>query len=158
MLIFFIDINIPLYLDSDGLKYVKKNKNMTFLHSAGYRDFARDCSISIHQGSTVTYVALQLAYHMGFKEVALIGCDHNFVTKGPANKTVTSGDSDPNHLDLNYFSGGKKWQLPDLFESEVSYKIEKDEYENNGRKIYNATLGCKLEIFDRITLKDFLGN
>jgi len=44
--------------------------------------------MSIRQGSTVTYVAMQLPIHMGLKEVALVGCDNFFVSKGPAYKTV----------------------------------------------------------------------
>lgn len=153
---FFNTTVIPLYLDSEALKYVHSKINVNFLHTAGYRDFAKDCSMSIHQGSTVTYVALQLAFHMGFKKVALVGCDHNFATKGPANKTVISEEKDPNHFDPNYFSGGDKWQLPDLFESEISYMKAKEVYEENGRIIYNATEGGKLDIFPRINLKEFL--
>lgn len=45
---------------------------MHFLHSAGSLDrFAKDCLMSMRQGSTVTYVAMQLPFHMYFKEVAL---------------------------------------------------------------------------------------
>ncbi len=57
---------------------------------------------------------MQLAFHMGFKEVALVGCDHSFATKGPAYKTVIAGKEDPDHFDPNYFSGGVKWDLPSI--------------------------------------------
>ena len=120
------------------------------------KQFARDCSISIYQGHTVTFVAMQLAFHMGFKDVALIGCDHNFETKGPPNKIVVSEGKDENHFDPNYFSGGMKWHLPDLFESEVSYTLARDVFQAYGRNIYNATEGGNLEIFQRIHLKEFL--
>jgi hypothetical protein len=153
---FFRNTDIPLFLDSDGINDIGTKDHITYLHSTSYRSFAKDCSFSIDQGYTVTYVALQLAYHMGFTKVALIGCDHDFATKGPSNKTVVSGESDPNHFDPNYFSGGDKWQLPDLFESEVSYKMAKEVYEEGGREIYNATKGGKLEIFPRISLGKFL--
>jgi hypothetical protein len=155
---FFNSTEIPLFLDSKGAQFVDKKESITFLHSTGYRGFANDCSISIDQGHTVTYVALQLAFHMGFSEVALIGCDHNFATKGPANKTVVSGESDPNHFDRNYFSGGQKWQLPDLFESEISYKMANDAYEADNRQIFNATEGSELKIFPEKSLDDFLNH
>jgi hypothetical protein len=112
--------------------------------------------MSIFQGGTVTFVAIQLAFHMGFKEVALIGCDHNFTSKGPANKLVESSDRDKDHFDPNYFSGGVMWQLPDLALSEYSYSMAKEAYELAVRKIFNATEGGKLEIFPRISLKDFV--
>jgi hypothetical protein len=154
---FYNDTDIPLFIDSKGKKFVTPRKNVTYIHTSSPRlKFARDCSISIYQGFTVTFVALQLAYHMGFNDVALIGCDHNFATKGPANKSVTSGETDPNHFDPNYFAGGVKWQLPDLFQSEVSYHLANSVYEASGRKIWNATAGGQLEIFPRIELSDFI--
>ncbi|MDE2402315.1 MAG: hypothetical protein KGL90_11685 [Burkholderiales bacterium] len=99
---------------------------------------------------------LQLAYHMGFKEVALIGCDHNFAQSGPAKKTVVSGEKDASHFVPYYFAGGVKWQLPDLLQSEVSYSMARDIYEGSGRKAYNCTDGGKLEIFDRMALIEFV--
>ena len=154
---FYNITDIPLFLDSKGRKWVKFRKNIHFLHSGGSSgSFARDCSISINQGYTVTYVAMQLAFHMGFKEVALVGCDHNFSTKGPANKTVIAGVKDPNHFDPNYFAGGVKWQLPDLAMSELHYNVAKDVFERDGRKIVNCTEGGKLEVFTRQPLSEFL--
>ena len=114
--------------------------------------------MSIGLGSTVTYVALQLAFHMGYDSVALIGCDHNFETKGPADKIVQADNTDPNHFDPTYFSKGVKWNLPDLLNSERGYLLARKHYENNERKIFNCTEGGKLEIFERLTLEDFLLN
>ena len=155
---FFNDTDIPMFLDSCAFQLGIKNKStFNYLHSSNFRgEFAKDCSLSINQGHTVTFVAMQLAFHLGFKEVALVGCDHNFVSKGPANKTVVSGETDPNHFDPNYFSGGVKWQLPDLFQSEVAYQEAKIQFEESGRVIKNCTSGGKLEIFDRMKLVEFL--
>jgi len=155
---FYNATQIPLLLDSCGTKAgIDFRENVAFLHSAAFPGaFAQDCSVSIFQGYTVTYVALQIAFHMGFSRVALVGCDHSFATKGPANKTVESGDSDPDHFDPKYFSGGDKWQLPDLFESEMAYYKAKTEYEIAGREIVNCTDGGKLEIFTRASLESFL--
>lgn len=153
---FFNETHIPLFLDSMALKHVRQKENTIFLHSSGVSKFATDCSMSINQGSTVTYVAMQLAFHMGFKQVALIGADHNFAVKGPAHKTVVSGDKDESHFDPRYFARGVKWQLPDLFDSEVSYTRAKKIYEAYDRKIYNCTDGGLLEIFERVPLKSFI--
>lgn len=155
---FYNKTNIPLFLDSIGARrgWVKSRGNVAFLHSGGNSDgFARDCSMSINQGFTVTYVALQLAFHMGFKCVALVGADHTFATKGPANKTVDGGSVDQSHFDPRYFSN-VKWQLPDLFESEVAYSRANNMYNAHGRKIFNCTDGGELEVFERLPLVDFL--
>jgi hypothetical protein len=153
---FYNETDIPLFLDSAATACVTDKPSIAFLHSARQRKFARDCSRSIYQGYTVTFVALQLAYHMGFNSVALVGCDHTFTTKGPANKAVVSGEMDSDHFDPNYFSGGVKWQLPDLLQSEISYTMAREVFEASGRRIVNATTGGKLEVFERLTLEGFL--
>jgi len=156
---FYNKTNLPLFLDSEGRKWVKFRNNIHFLHLAGVnRQFARDCSISVKQGHTVTYVAMQLAFHVGFKNVALVGCDHSFATNGRANKTVISGERDPNHFDPHYFAGGVKWHLPDLTASELHYQVARDTFERHGRKIVNCTDGGKLEVFERQTLGKFLNS
>ena len=93
---------------------------------------------------------------MGFSDVALIGCDHDFTSKGPPNKVVTSGDKDMDHFDPNYFAGGMKWELPDLLTSEVYYTLARKVYAEAGRRIVNATEGGKLDIFPRVSLEEFL--
>jgi Protein of unknown function DUF115 len=153
---FFNETNIPLFVAHYANKLVQMRENVHFIHSVFQRKFARDCSMSVGQGATVTNVALQLAFHMGFSEVALVGCDHSFAEKGPANKTVVAGKVDHSHFDPNYFAGGVKWQLPDLLQSEVSYSIAREVFEAHGRRLVNATEGGKLEIFERVSLDQFL--
>jgi len=109
----------------------------------------------IYEGVTVTFVALQLAYYMGFKRVFLVGVDHNFKQTGnPHEKQVMEGD-DPNHFDPNYFAG-KEWHLADLKGSELSYHLANYAYHRTGRKVYDATVGGKLEIFDKISFEKAL--
>ena len=153
---FYNQTSIPLFLNSSSIRFVERRDNIIFLHDTNVKRFARDCSLSIYQGYTVTFVAMQLAFHMGFRHIALIGCDHNYATKGPANKTVVSGEKDENHFDPNYFSRGMKWHLPDIFESEVSYNLARDVFQAYGGNIFNATEGGNLEIFPRIHLEEFL--
>lgn len=153
---FFSQTELPLFLDRAATSLVSYRKNVAFLDSASRLSFARDCSLAVYQGYTVTNVALQLAFHMGFQNVALIGCDHTFATKGRANKTVVSGDRDLSHFDPNYFAGGAKWQLPDLLQSEVSYSLARDVFAAHGRRLVNATDGGELEIFDRMSLQTFV--
>jgi hypothetical protein len=153
---FFNHTEIPLFLENTGCQYISNYKNAIFLHSSSQPKFAQDCSRAICRGHTVTFVAIQLAFHMGFTKVALIGCDHNFVTNGKANSTMVSSKIDINHFDPNYFAGGVKWQLPDLDNSENNYLMAKNMYEAHGREIFNATEGGKLEIFKRIELQNFI--
>lgn len=153
---FYNHTELPLFLNGNTTKVVQSRSNITFLKSSSQFKFARDCSISVYEGATVTFAAMQLAFHMGFKDVALIGCDHNFVTKGPANEIVDSEEKDENHFDPNYFAGGVKWQLPDLPQSEVCYTLARETYATSGRRIINSTEGGNLEIFSKTSLEDFL--
>jgi hypothetical protein len=112
--------------------------------------FARNVTGRVWEGATVTNVALQLAFHMGFQQVILIGVDHNFASKGDANKTVVSQGDDLNHFTPNYFGKGAKWQLPDLDTSEIGYTLARQAYRKAGREVLDATVGGKLTIFPKV--------
>ncbi|UCG13676.1 MAG: hypothetical protein JSU72_04155, partial [Deltaproteobacteria bacterium] len=47
-----------------------------FIHSRDSRGFYTDITDGVWEGATVTYVAIQIAYYLGFEEVILIGVDH----------------------------------------------------------------------------------
>jgi len=124
---------------------------LVFLHTTytGPR-FATDASQRLWEGATVTYVALQLAFHMGFSQVILIGVDHNFSTQGKPNTTVISQGDDPDHFSGNYFGKGFRWQLPDLDTSEQSYAMARRAYLDAGREVLDATIGGKLTVFPKV--------
>ncbi len=147
---------IPKFLSWRSHRYfdgmLKRREDLpTFLYTTYEKPtFARDARFRLWEGATVTYVALQLAFHMGFETVILIGVDHNFVTRGEANKTVISEGDDPNHFDPRYFGKGFRWQLPDLETSEIAYRMARRAYEQAGRRVLDATIGGKLTVFPKV--------
>jgi hypothetical protein len=158
----------PKFMSIFGMPYLKKPETAMLMQPILGPQFSRDPRFvkdrfgndtgGICEGATVTYVAMQLAYYMGFKEVVLIGVDHNFVTKGDPNKEVVSQGDDPDHFHPNYFGKDFHWHLPDLKSSEVSYKLAKCAYEADGRRIIDATFGGNLEVFPKADYeKLFLG-
>jgi hypothetical protein len=133
-------------------RYHDKISNATFLKEAfPINTFFQDNILEpTHFGGTVTYACLQLAYFMGFKEVIIIGMDHSFKEKGtPSTIEVRTYEKDESHFDPNYFPKGMKWKLPDLEKSELSYSTAKKFYHENGRKIIDATINGKCEIFEK---------
>jgi hypothetical protein len=112
--------------------------------------FACDVRNRVWESATVTYVALQLAFHMGFEQVILVGVDHNSNVPGKANTTIVSQGDDPNHFDPGYFGKGFRWQLPDFKMSEIGYRLARQAYETTGREVLDATIGGKLNIFRKI--------
>jgi hypothetical protein len=155
---FFNQTEIPLFLDSKGSAFLKSKANTNFLHTWHHARFAQNCGISVAQGNTVTFVALQLAFHMGYSDVALVGCDHYFKAEGPANMEIASGSKDEDHFDPNYFAHGMKWQLPDLPASEFYYSMAHRHFRAHDRRITNATEGGNLEIFPRQSLQEWVAD
>ncbi len=145
-------LTLPRFLTWRARCRFRPDSNITYLDTdfTGEEDFSSNLTGRIFEGFTVTYVALQLAYHMGFSEAILVGVDHSFVTQGTANQAVVSQGDDPNHFAVNYFGKGFKWQLPDLAGSERAYTIARDVYSKAGRHILDATVGGKLTIFPKV--------
>jgi hypothetical protein len=145
-------LTIPKYLTWRSRRWFSDDPQTIFLDTdfTGPENFSPDVSGRVFEGFTVTYVALQLAFYMGFTEVILIGVDHTFVTKGNANEAVISQGDDPNHFAPNYFGAGFKWQLPDLVGSERAYRLAKQSYETAGRRVADATIGGKLTVFPKV--------
>jgi hypothetical protein len=132
-------------------RQLPENPPLVFLHTTytGPR-FAPDARQRMWEGATVTYVTLQMAYHMGFSQVILIGVDHNYTTKGKPNTTVVSQGDDPNHFAGNYFGRGFRWQLPDLDTNEQAYAMARRVYMDAGREVLDATIGGKLNVFPKV--------
>ena len=123
-----------------------------------YPKFSDDALKGIYGGSTVTYITLQLAYFMGFTRVYLIGVDHNYSLsyQGQAYTVEHSTQHGQDHFTPNYFEPGERRWLPRLDLIELALQCAKESYESDGRKIFNATRGGKLEVFDRVCLEEVL--
>jgi Protein of unknown function DUF115 len=145
-------LDLPKYLTWRSRHWFADDLQAVFVDTdfTGPEDFSRNASGRIFEGFTVTYVALQLAFYMGFSDVILIGVDHNFTTQGPANQAVVSQGDDPNHFSPNYFGAGFKWQLPDLEGSERAYRLARQAFESDGRRVLDATVDGKLTIFPKV--------
>lgn len=114
--------------------------------------FSTNCSKEIFVGGTVTYLCLQMAYYMGFKEVIMIGFDHNYVIPKDAiinGNRITSTSDDPNHFSPSYFGAGLKWHDPRVDRMEKAFLKAKKYFEADGRNIFNGTAGGRLEVFER---------
>lgn len=143
---------------------IKKADNLSFfLMNRGFYEnrgpnfrvprFSMDCADKIYCGQTVTYINLQLAFYMGFKEVYLIGMDFTYTIPQSAVVTgynILSTEDDSNHFHKDYFGKGKRWHDPQLDMVKRAYEYADLVYKWHDRKIYNATLGGKLEVFQRV--------
>lgn len=150
-------VTSPLFTTAENTDRLPAGADVLALNSLVGPRFSSDLKTGVWQGATVTYVAMQIAHHMGFQRVVLVGVDHNFTTKGPPHKLVESSGADPNHFDPGYFGKGFKWQLPDLDTSEIAYRLARAAFEREGREIIDSTVGGKLEVFPKWDLVEALG-
>jgi hypothetical protein len=163
-----IDLQVPKFLSWRSREYIKNALNgagklptkppLSFLHTTYTgQKFAQDARERLWEGATVTYVAMQLAFHMGFQQVILIGVDHSFSTKGAPNTTIVSAGDDPDHFDSKYFGKGFRWQLPDLDTSEIAYHRARDEFAAANREILDATIDGQLMVYPKVKYLSLFG-
>lgn len=119
----------------------------------GFPKFSGDFVSRVYWGGTVTMLNLQLAWHLGIREVYLVGLDHHYKVP-PADErdgvVITSRSSDANHCHPDYFGPGFRYHDPRSDRMEVAYQEAKRFFDANGGRIYNATAGGRLEVFPRV--------
>ena len=119
--------------------------------------FSADIASGLHEGWTVTYAALQIAYFMGFSEVITIGLDHRYEFSGRPNEAHRLDGADPNHFSPEYFGGGQFWDNPDLAHSEESFRIARAEFEKVNRRIIDATMDGACTVFEKADYRQLFG-
>ena len=155
-----LNIPCPKFINSECYQQIPLRDDVIHIMSRiSYdSDFSRDPRKGLFLGSTVTYVALQIAYFMGFQEIILIGVDHKFNASGTPHQTVISNGDDSDHFDSGYFGKGFKWQLPDLDHSAKMYSKADEIYKADGRKIIDATLNGHCPVFNKMDYKNIFYN
>jgi hypothetical protein len=148
------DIQSPLFTVDQNRSFLADRPRTHYLTPVIGPWFSRDASRGVWEGHTVTFVAMQLAYYMGFSTVILVGVDHRFAAKGTPNQLVQSGGPDASHFDPSYFAKGFKWHLPDLDNSEVAYRLAQDFFGKDGRRIIDCTVNGALNVFPKVALED----
>jgi hypothetical protein len=145
-------LRMPRFVTWRSRRWLQADPNVIFLDTdyTGAEMFSTDLAGRVFEGSTVTFVALELAHYMGFREAVLLGIDHSFSTQGPPNITVESQGDDLDHFSPSYFGKGFRWQLPDLEGSERAYRLAREAFEKDGRRVVDATLGGKLTVFPKV--------
>lgn len=119
-------------------KYEHDSNVIVYHHNASdcCYDFSEDISRVSYAGYTITYICMQIAVYMGFKEIYLLGVDCNY-SKGSQKNHFMKEDK-PDHMNHNE----DKMLL--AYRSARQYANEHD------IKIYNATRGGMLEVFERV--------
>lgn len=150
---FFPDIHPS---NVDFKKKIGDQENVFYLNTdkPKFQSDLPNCGIN----KTVVNAGLQIAAFLGFREIYLIGVDMTFadqnVKKQNSRDWVAQKNDDPNHFDPRYFGKGRKYHNPTVHEMLEQFEIGREFFSDRDIKIYNAGIGGKLEVFERVQFRD----
>lgn len=113
-----------------------------------------DLSKYVTRVATVTVTAIEFAIYMGFKEIYLLGVDNSYIRQTDKSGKVYVDTTKK----ADYFAGMKNADgkvgdcnsIAPIDALNYAYELAKEFSEKHGVKIYNATRGGKLEVFERV--------
>lgn len=112
-----------------------------------------DVSDHFSNGCTVTFNSIQLAIYMGFAEIYLLGVDFSYSIMRDAKGKVHRDESIQ-----DYFTGKRYDATVFNYNGMLhAYEAAREYCDNHGIKIYNATRGGKLEVFERVEFDKIFG-
>lgn len=118
--------------------------------------FSMDVSQYVSQGQTVTYAIMQIAAYMGFNEMYLLGIDFSMPYYTDKFGRRYKSDETREHFegaDIRY----NNYVVPLNRQSVLNaYNDAKQYADSNDIKIYNATRGGNLEVFERVKLEEVI--
>ncbi len=110
-------------------------------YSPSYPPFSENIEKCVYSGYTVTYACIQIAVYMGFREIYLLGIDFDY-NEGETIKVE--------HFVKEYYSDTKKINPSRKQDNLLAYQAARKYADSHDIKIYNATRGGKLEVFERV--------
>lgn len=147
-------------INSNMIDFSEKYDNIQYIRlyyeedDSGLPKFSKDCDKFLNLSCMVTYSMLQMAVYMGFKTIYLLGMDCSFEYEELEDGTIVHndvksyanliGDLAVEHLHNAGTAGSE------VYQNIKGYKAAKKYADTNNIKIYNATRGGKLEVFERV--------
>lgn len=118
--------------------------------------FSDDAARELYNSSTVMYTAAQLAAYMGFSEIILIGVDHHFRFSQNNQGEIVVDESAKDYFSEKYNEDKANLYIPNTEKSTLTYMAMKTHCDTRGIRVYNATRGGRLEVFQRIDFEEIL--
>lgn len=147
------------YRDDADMKNLYYMRPIHKLEDNGLPVFSGDCAECVYTSGTITYGMLQMAVYMGFREIYLLGVDCRYSMEVHNDNTVTRTDM-INHMDIleeeerrfydATFDRHGVSSITYIDQHRLGYQAAREYAESHGIKIYNATRGGKLEVFERV--------
>lgn len=127
----------PLFVNDMKLFYHwDTGENEYLLHDVQDKSyFSDDIVTGCSCGASVSYTAIQIAAYMGFSEIYLLGMDCSNWRE---------------HFNGDYWREEEAFRDPDEMKIFKSYQIAEEYSRAHGFRIFNATRGGCLEVFERV--------
>lgn len=181
-----IDLGIETFIWDKLFALVGERENVHYLNCTHGKEvtnnpplnwWSNDISKRVCKYATSMLVALQISVYLGFKEIYILGADLDFSRSLPQKllndsriskllravgvnqimREALSSRFDKNHFSSSYGTPGSPSNM--LNKNMISaHRLAKAASEEIGVKIYNATIGGKLEVYPRSKLSDVLSS
>lgn len=156
---FFSHNYYPIIGETPEVYWLKQQTNFT----NGERSvggFSEDISQVIYNGSTVTYINIQLAFYMGIREIYLLGVDYSYPDQpndtSDGHVFIHEGGQSGTHFHPNYNKAGEKYFLPNQRVQYQAYQTAATFLHQHGGQIYNASRQTKLDVFPLVNFDEVL--
>ena len=106
--------------------------------------------------ATVSLTCLQLAIYMGYSKIYLLGVDHNFAKMFDKDGNVIEDKTIKNHFTDDYDKDiiDQGFQIDGA--TQAYFDVKRLSEKLGTFKVYNATRGGKLEVFERVSFDDMI--
>ena len=118
--------------------------------------FSPDAAMGMHGGFSVTFENLQLAHYLGLNPIYIIGCDHYYAGESDVTVEKVVESKASNHFHPDYRKPGEVVSPASIQGMNRAYEHARTYADLNGLKIFNATRGGHLEVFERRDLDQLL--
>ena len=118
--------------------------------------FSDDIAQCIYNSNTGMYTAAQIAAYMGFAEIYPIGVDHHFRISQNNQGEIIVDNAAKDYFTDKYNEDKDKLYIPNTEKSTLTYVAMKQHCDARGIKVFNATRGGRLEVFERVDFDTIL--
>lgn len=123
--------------------------------------FSPDFPNVVYLGSSIVYIALQFAYHLGASEIYLVGVDMDYGALSekfpPGKLEITAENYDlvqQAHFNPKYYQIGDVIGVPNTDLQTRAMTVAREFLTAHDTGVFNATRGGALEVFERVRYED----
>ena len=142
------------HLYQESFRKAIKDRAVFRLKGVDEVGFKVDCSESIREVGTVTIASIQLAAHMGYRNIYLLGVDHNFDHIIDKNGNTVINEGVKNYFVDDYDTDILSEVTHNIGNTTRRYHEVQAYYPKQGVNIYNATRTTMLNVFPQIAFSN----